>query len=148
VRALAGLPIAIVLRDITLVENEWDEGTIEAFVERSWPSVERLAIDADSEAIDASRIVGVLARMPRLRHLRVWGTENSDVLCEAIATSPIVSQLESIELRTGRFTRRGIDALSTAKLRSLKTLELGATDLDAHARLQHLAPSVRVHPDG
>jgi hypothetical protein len=148
VHALNEIPIAIVLRELLLEENAWGTGTIEAFVERTWPSVARLSIEAASEPLDAARIAAVLSRMPRLRHLSVWGTQNSDVLCEAIAASPIVSQLESIDLRKAVFTRAGIDALSTATLRSLKTLDLGATSIETRGRLQHLAPTVRVHPDG
>ncbi|MDQ3340338.1 MAG: hypothetical protein M4D80_34700 [Myxococcota bacterium] len=144
VRGLHDLPIAIVLRE--LVVTDVRPVVLGIVTNRTWPSLETFTIDGGR--LDAAKVAEMLARLPKLRHLSVWGTENSDVLCEAIAASPIVSQLESIDLRQGAFTRVGIDALSTAKLDSLQTLELGATPIDTHARLQHLAPTVRVHPDG
>ncbi len=95
--------------------------------------------------IDGAWVAPLLSRMPRLRHLVVSGAENSEALCVAIAESPIVSQLVTLDMRQGDFTPRAIEILSTSALRSLKTLELSGTPIGARARLQHLAPSVRVH---
>lgn len=143
VRGLNELAIGLVLRELTLLDAEWADGTIEAFAGRPWPSLERLSITGD--AFDARRLVAVLRNAPRLASLDVWGTTNTDALCDAIARAP---QLESVRLRQGQLTRAGVETLATAKLPALKTLELGALAIDMRARLQHLAPTVRVHVDG
>jgi uncharacterized protein (TIGR02996 family) len=144
---LPELPIARLLRSITLVDDEWFADTLERVVVRRWPLLAAFDIGSHRTRLDAARVVPILANAPALTTLTVWNTTNTDVLCQAIARSSIVSQLREIDLRNGQVGARGVAALSTAKLEALQSLELATTSSDARAKLQHLAPKVRIRVD-
>lgn len=139
-----GLPIARLLRELVLVDDEWFPDTLERVAQRRWPLLQSIDITSGTTRLDAARVAPILANLPALTKFIVCRTTNTDVLCEAIARSPVVSQLRVVELHAGKIGARGVDALATAKLDSLQTLEL-ATTVDAHATLKHLAKTVRIH---
>jgi hypothetical protein len=85
--------------------------------------------------------------LPALRHLGLRNAENADEIAEAVATAPIVAQLESLDLSLGSLTDVGAEALLAGQpLSHLKSLDLHHHFLSDEmlARLREALPGVEL----
>ncbi|WP_177240026.1 STM4015 family protein [Streptomyces monashensis] len=79
---------------------------------------------ADSTAADLEPILSG-ARLPRLRHLALRNSEIQDEVAVAVATAPVVGQLEVLDLSMGMLSDEGAAALLGGRpLTHLKKLDL------------------------
>ncbi|RFU42609.1 leucine-rich repeat domain-containing protein [Actinomadura logoneensis] len=84
-------------------------------------------------------------RFPALRRLALENCEFQDQIAEAVATAPVVAQLQSLSLAKGTLTDRGAEALLTGQpLTHLNSLDLHHHYLsdDMMRRLRHALPGV------
>ncbi|MFI1567165.1 STM4015 family protein [Streptomyces sp. NPDC020490] len=78
----------------------------------------------DSEVSDLEPILSG-ARLPRLRHLALRNSEMQDAVAAALASAPVVAQLEVLDLSMGVLTDEGAGALLGGQpLTHLKKLDL------------------------
>ena len=114
---LHALPIASVLREIVLVDDDWVPEAIDAFASRKWPQLRRLVV---AGRFEVRRLLPALAHTP---------------------------ELTSLTLQAGLFDGAidELAKLSLPKLEKLELT--GSIPGDAYARLRHLARSVRVISD-
>ncbi|MGP4009125.1 STM4015 family protein [Streptomyces sp. 4N124] len=88
------------------------------------------------------------ARLPALKHLALRNSEFQDAICKALATAPIVPQLEELDLSMGKLTDDGVTALLTGQsLTHLKSLDLHHNFLSTGMRnyLKELPEWHRIH---
>lgn len=86
-------------------------------------------------------------RFPKLKFLGLRNSEIADELAGAVATAPVLDQIDSLDLSLGTMTDQGAEALlASAKVAKLSSLNLHRNYLtDATiSRLQTLGPKVDV----
>jgi uncharacterized protein (TIGR02996 family) len=84
--------------------------------------------------------------LPRLRHLGIVNSEHADAVCQALATAPILAQLETLDLSMGTMSDVGRQALVAAKpaLAHLSRLDLSKNTLASVEGLADLCANVDV----
>jgi hypothetical protein len=135
VRGADGLALRPVRHD-QLVELAFETGGLPAEVARAvggcdLPRLEHLELWLGTPDYGGDAGVGDLteilagARFPRLRYLGLRNAEIADQLAAALATAPVVAQLEVLDLSMGVLTDQGATALLTGQpLTHLRQLDL------------------------
>ena len=149
---LARLDIMRLLESITINSYGWTPGELEAFAAERWPHLRELVINTEylepgELALDAARLVPVVDGLvaPRLADLMVMVSRSTDVLCHALAASPLANQLRSIVLYRGNFTEAGIGAFARTRFGALERLSLtGIGPRNAAMTLRSAAKQVMI----
>lgn len=152
IHTLAGLDTAVLLTDLRLRNTQWGDELIRALGEVSWGQLQRLEVLLDTEAgrwrpFDGQALCPLLlgTAAPRLEKLVVYGTHNTDRICETLRASPLARSLKVLRLHSGRFTDAGLRALLDAPFDRLQELRLSGDGLvGAEPRLAPLASRVMV----
>jgi uncharacterized protein (TIGR02996 family) len=94
---------------------------------QTWPKLEQLSITVHGVTPNAYIALLSPARFPAVRQLRLIDSTSTDALCDALATVPLVRQLELLDLDDGELTDDGAARLveNWGAFRHLRTLRLG-----------------------
>jgi uncharacterized protein (TIGR02996 family) len=167
-RAVPRLAHLIVQGNFTLGEVAHDKlerlelrtGGLPAVVARSvsaatLPNIRWLEVWYGSEGYggDASffDVAPLLARhdLPLLRHLGLRNCEFTDEICDGIAKSRVLRQLESLDLSMGTMSDTGVEAIVAfaPAFKHLKTIDVSDSWIsnDALAQLKKLGPTIIDH---
>jgi uncharacterized protein (TIGR02996 family) len=118
------LPKLTTLRVIT---GGLDKASLKSVCEAKWPALEHLSLqlgqDGGIKVKDLQPIFDGKA-FPKLTHLGLGNAEITDAICEALATSRIAAQLESLDLSQGTMGDAGATALAAGKFGKLASLDV------------------------
>ncbi|MGN6109313.1 MAG: WGR domain-containing protein [Kofleriaceae bacterium] len=151
------------LRRLEIVTGGLNREALRSIKRAQLPSLERLSLHLGTAryGCDLARadLEGLLRsdRFPRLRHLGLRNTELADELCQSLHSSPLVAQLEELDLSRGTLSDDGARAIAThaAGLRQLRKLDVSESYLSARGismlrealpEIELVATAQRLHP--
>jgi uncharacterized protein (TIGR02996 family) len=120
------------LVDFTIESGGLDDASVRAIATARWPNLQRLEIWFGDPNYGASGGIADIAEilagtgLAKLRHLALRNCPFADELAAALATAPIIRQLQSLDLSMGNLSDRGVAAMLAAKsvFAHLETLDL------------------------
>ena len=126
------------LRSLCLQTGGLPRETAQAVASASFPQLEHLELWIGSDGdyggtVIPADLAPILSgkRFPKLRYLGLRNAQNADPYAQAVATSPILGQLEVLDMSLGAVTNLGAEALlASPALRKLKRLNLHQNYLD------------------
>ncbi|WP_042434646.1 STM4015 family protein [Streptacidiphilus anmyonensis] len=133
------------LRTLRFESGGLPEVVVRAVGSAELPSLERLDLWLGVEEYGGTTDVSLLAplldagRFPRLRHLGLADSEIQDAVAAAVASAPVVAQLESLDLSMGILTDTGAEALLTGQ----PLTHLARLDLHHHFLSAEMAARLR-----
>lgn len=142
-----------VLRELRLETGGLPGPVVRALGESDLPALRSLELWLGVEEYGGGATVDDLGpllageRLPALRHLGLQNAENQDEIAAAVAASPVVERLESLDLSMGVLTDEGAEALLSGRpLGHLKRLDLHHHYLseEMDARLRAALPDVDI----
>ncbi|MGC4117323.1 MAG: WGR domain-containing protein [Myxococcales bacterium] len=125
------------LRQLQLRSAGMDRRTLAMLGREDWPELTSLGLwlgsprlGCDVQLEDLSPLL-VPERFPKLRKLAVWASPFGSDLAEAVTASPLVAQLESLDLSLGTLGKRAAQHLraNAATLAHLRRLDLTLDEL-------------------
>lgn len=139
---------------LTIRSRDLSSPDVRAIAEAAWPSMERLELwFGDMDATDAGPedLAPLLQARdaPALRHLALRATAFTDGLVDAMLETPLLSQLQTLDLSQGLMTDDGAAVMlsNSHAFAHLETIDVGLNYLsrDATARLgERFGPAVQV----
>lgn len=117
------------LKELYIVTGGFDSASLDALLSVEWPNLHTLSLQLGSEnEIDVRELDRLFegASFPALRHLGLTNSTISDEIAKQITESPIVKQLETLDLSLGTLGDEGAQAIIDAKARlaHLKRIDL------------------------
>ncbi|SEH03627.1 Leucine Rich repeat-containing protein [Nonomuraea solani] len=118
------------LRHLAIESGELSRDTVAAILESDLPALEHLELWFGDElhggpTVDDLAPILSGARWPRLRYLGLRNAEIADEIAMAVATAPVVTALETLDLSLGTLSDTGAEALLTGQpLTHLRKLDL------------------------
>ncbi|MDQ3337113.1 MAG: WGR domain-containing protein [Myxococcota bacterium] len=120
------------LRSLTIITGGLDKKNVAAIAAAKWPKLERLELwfgtdnyGGNCKVKDVAPILAGKA-FPKLKHLGLRNCDFIDELAAAVPGSPIMKQIESLDLSKGTMTDDGVKKLveGKASLAHLRRLDL------------------------
>ncbi len=140
------------LRELSIVTGGLTAKAIRSIAAAKWPKLEKLVVYFGSSTYGATGGIADLAKLfsspapKKLTHLGLCNAEFADEICDAVAKSKLLRQLETLDLSKGVMSTTGVDALvkHAKAFAHLKLLDLGENCLSADdiARVRRLAKKV------
>ena len=120
------------LRELTIESGGLPIGAVRAIGRSEWPKLERLEVWFGSENYGAGGGIEDLKSLlegktaPKLKHLGLRNAEFTNELCQMLHQSPLLKQLETLDLSMGTMTDEGAAALAAnaAAYKHLKHLDV------------------------
>ncbi len=115
------------LRELHIISGGLDKSSFKAILEAKWPHVERVTLQlgeelkfklADLQPIFDGRL------FPKVKHLGLGNSPQGDAIAQALATSKLAGQLESIDVSDGTMGDAGALALAAGKFPKLKAIDI------------------------
>lgn len=142
------------LKEFVLETGGLDVGALRSITKAEWPNIERISVWFGREDYGwngkPKDVIGLLQRtdLPKLKHLGLKNNEIGDEIAAMVLASPLVAQLEELDLSMSTLADPGAEALiaGAAKLRHLRLLDVSdcyLTDAVA-ARLMAALPNAKV----
>ncbi len=142
------------LRELRVRTQALSRGTLAALASAKLPELERLELwlgerpDHDVRA-DNTALLGLLTRaeLPKLRHLALCRSGDTETLVEMLCRSPLLERLETLSLARGNLGGEGAELLvrSAKRFEKLQRLDVSANRLPVGwigQLTQELAPRV------
>jgi len=137
------------LRSISLWPMPLKRRGARELVEAEWPKLRSLRIHLGNSLDHIAReIVTLIHRndMPALADLGLLAYKHAETILDELARAPLLARLETLDLRHGRISDRGVRPLlaNAAAFRHLARIDLSDAAISAKvfARLQTLLPNV------
>lgn len=116
------------LEALTTITDNLDGDSLGHLSLARWPSLVRLSLQIGYDASDAVTLAPLLrrARAPKLRHLGILKCRFTDELCRMLVESPLLAQLEELDLSMGTMSDHGARMLAahTDRLSHLAVLKV------------------------
>ncbi len=118
------------LKKLILVTGGLDRKTVENIVKSDLPNLEHLELWIGSDSYGNTGLNDLKPIMekqlfPKLRYLGLRNSEFSDEIASELAKSPIISQLDELDLSLGSLSDKGAEALASSEtIRKIKKLTL------------------------
>jgi hypothetical protein len=119
------------LRELAFETGGLPGHVIQAVATATLPQLERLELWLGEENYGYDGTLDMLepllggGRFPRLRYLGIKNSEHQDDIARMVAASPVLDQLEVLDLSMGTLTDAGAEALlASGKLRALRKLDI------------------------
>ena len=133
-----------------------DSGDMKSICDHKMPLIENLEIWFGSDEYGANCSIEDVQpllekKMPNLKRLGLMNAEFGDDICKAVLASPLLPQLEKLDLSMGIITHEGAEALIEAKskLEHLERLSIRGYFSDAvTAQLKELAKEREIEVEG
>lgn len=109
------------LREFRTISGGMGEDCVKHICESDCPKLERLSLQFgrryENAATDVACVRPILQDnlFPHLRHLGITNAEFTDEFCEALADSPLLAQLDELDLKMGTMSAQGAKAIHDAK---------------------------------
>ena len=118
-------------------------------VEAKWPKLRSLSLNLGNSPEHITREIVMLMHrtdMPGLRHLGLLAFQDAEKVIEELSRAPLLARLESLELRHGKISDRGVKPMlvHAAAFEHLRFIDLRGTAITVKqlARLVHRLPNV------
>jgi uncharacterized protein (TIGR02996 family) len=141
------------LRELSVVVATISEGNLRRLLEARLPALESFELACPGVDLTVEELARMLrgTSMPRLRRLALRGTAGTLRVIEEILGSPLMPQLEVLELDGGDLDDRAAESLVTVRaprLRHLKRLDVSGNAMSEAAaqQLSQLCGSVQAAP--
>jgi uncharacterized protein (TIGR02996 family) len=142
------------LREFSVYTGGFDTSNMTSVLEATWPKLERLVLRFGGNedyggTCEAEHVLPLLSQShPHLKHLALANSAFIDALIPQLAKSPLLKQLESLDLSLGMMTDAGANQIveNAAAFKHLKHLDVHRNYLskDACAALATVCASVDV----
>lgn len=128
------------LRELRIESGCLDRKAVRAITKASWPQLETLSLwfgqdeyGSDCSVRDVLPLLDGTTRLPKLRHLGLANSMFGDELAAKLVDSPLVAQLESLDLSMSHLTTAGVRMLAAhrARFAHLAKLDLSQCLIDA-----------------
>ncbi len=150
---LAALPIARLLRSMSVSGLDMNPGALEAVAAHEWPLLKTIDVsnyaplNGRGDPFASAALGGLLdgVRGPKLVEVAVSGANDGDSLCVMLSECVQASMLRTLRIEDTAIGSRGIAALALGAFDSLENLVVaGNLPEGARTQLAEVAPNVRV----
>lgn len=106
------------LRDFEIYTGGFDTDNMDSVLKANWPQLERLILRFGNQEdyggnCELANVLPLLERkLPKLRHLGLGNAAFTDELIEPLAKSPLLKQLETLDLSLGMMTDTGAQLMA------------------------------------
>ncbi|MEM9487628.1 MAG: TIGR02996 domain-containing protein [Myxococcota bacterium] len=153
----AGSGLAAAVESLQLTAARDLDRLAETLARVRWPALRQLSLCGSRDALRYHQLqfpAGVLgpvltgASTPALSALTIHGSEDTDHLCQVIATSPLGARLRHLDLSYGTMSATGVQALLSGDLSGLDTLSVSNNYLRGAdiKRLKQVVPKLKALP--